>query len=143
MGIARQTVTAQKSVFITGAQALIEGVLKLPAQLEEISSVLEIAPQLEVSQAQTSAGCVSLEGTAVFTVLYIDKKGTIASFEARCSFRHTVEAEKIAKNLGVKLGDVSSVSENSSQFYGPYSSGMSTNTVEFLTTMYMIYEFSK
>lgn len=117
----KQEVPMEKSVWLQGARALIEGALKLPDMLEEIAAVLDVSAEAELTSLMTLEGCIAIEGVARFTVLYADRKGELASFDSECQFKHTFDCagaapgmsavgELCAEDVSFKLVDAKTVS---------------------------------
>lgn len=111
MGISKREIVAENSKWVCASQAMVEGVLKLPESMEEISGVLDIAGVGEITDASAGENSIFIEGNAVFCVLYLDKKGEFESFNATCRFNHTVECQGVRPDMkvvgGAKLGEIS------------------------------------
>lgn len=111
MSISKREIMAENSRWICASQAMVEGVLKLPDSMEEISGVLDIAGVGEVTDASAGENSIFIEGNAVFCVLYLNKKGEFESFNATCRFNHTAQCEGVRPDMkvaaGAKLGEVS------------------------------------
>ena len=91
MSMLKQEIITENSRWMTDCQALIEGTLKLPEGLEEISGILEIAGLAELGEIRAGEGRIDLDGTARFSILYMDKKGEIGCFDSECRLAHGVE----------------------------------------------------
>ena len=111
MSISKREIMAENSRWICASQAMVEGVLKLPDSMEEISGVLDIAGVGEVTDASAGENSIFIEGNAVFCVLYLNKKGEFESFNATCRFNHTIEGGGVRPDMkvaaGAKLGEIS------------------------------------
>lgn len=107
-GMAKTNV--EKSVWNFGAQALIEGMLPIPAELEEPASVLEAAGLAEAQEVRAAENSVTVTGLARFCVLYMDKRGNPESFDAECTFSHTVDAPGVLPGMqtqaDVRMGEI-------------------------------------
>ena len=99
MNIAKREITAEKSEWLPGAKAVVEGVVKLPEVLEEISSVLEVAGQAELVECTAEEGKLALAGILRLTVLYMDRKGSIDSFDTDTHFNHSVNAPNVTLGM--------------------------------------------
>lgn len=97
----KQQVTLMKNIWVRGSQALLEGVLKLPEGMEEISSILDVSAFAEIDGQEVAEDRMSADGTARFTVLYMSKKGNIDSFETECKFKHSVAEEGVMPSMGI------------------------------------------
>lgn len=86
MGISKREIVAENSKWVCASQAMVEGVLKLPESMEEISGVLDIAGVGEITDVSAGENSIFIEGNAVFCVLYLDKKGEFESFNATAVF---------------------------------------------------------
>ena len=110
MSMLKQEIITENSRWMTDCQALIEGTLKLPKGLEEISGILEIAGLAELGEIRAGEGRIDLDGTARFSILYMDKKGEIGCFDSECRLAHGVEEEGITPDMQVlgeiRVGDV-------------------------------------
>ena len=110
MSMLKQEIITENSRWMTDCQALIEGTLKLPEGLEEISGILEIAGLAELGEIRAGEGRIDLDGTARFSILYMDKKGEIGCFDSECRLAHGVEEEGITPDMQVlgeiRVGDV-------------------------------------
>lgn len=121
MSMIKQEITTENSKWLLGSQAQVEGILKLPDVLEEISNILEITGQGEASEISCAEDRIVVEAVGRFSVLYLDKKGDISSFDAETRFQHVVSQNGIAaemqalctvvsKDISFQLVDSSSVS---------------------------------
>ena len=69
MSISKREIMAENSRWMCASQAMVEGVLKLPDSMEEISGVLDIAGVDEITDASAGETSIFIEGNAVFCVL--------------------------------------------------------------------------
>lgn len=101
MSISKREIMAENSRWMCASQAMVEGVLKLPDSMEEISGVLDIAGVGEITDASAGENSIFIEGNAVFCVLYVNKKGEFESFNATCRFNHTIECDGVRPDMKV------------------------------------------
>lgn len=111
MSISKREIMAENSRWMCASQAMVEGVLKLPDSMEEISGVLDISGVGEITDASAGENSIFIEGNAVFCVLYLDKKGEFESFNATCRFNHNIECPGVRPDMkvvaGARVGEVS------------------------------------
>lgn len=79
MSMLKQEIITENSRWMTDCQALIEGTLKLPEGLEEISGILEIAGLAELGEIRAGEGRIDLDGTAGSASYIWIKKGRLAA----------------------------------------------------------------
>jgi len=101
MSNSMQEITAENSRWIMNSQALVEGVLKLPETLEEISTILDITGLGEVTEARLASPKIAVDGVANFCVLYLDKAGNFSSFNSECTFNHAIDAPTCTPDMRI------------------------------------------
>ncbi len=72
------------------SESLVEGRLSLPPEKNEIDRVLFIQGRINVN-AEPADGKVFMDGSVVFSVVYMTADGNIDAFEAASPFRHSEE----------------------------------------------------
>ncbi len=92
MAISAQMVTAEKCIRIR-ERILIEGTLKVPAELADMVSVLDMTGLAEVNSLECQDGGLRITGTARYSVVYVDKMGEIMAFDAECTVDELVKQE--------------------------------------------------
>ncbi len=113
MSISMQEIIAENSRWITGSQALVEGILRLPEQMREISTILDITGLGEVVETRLVNARISVEGTANFCVLYLDREGNFASFNSECNFMHSIDMPGCTPEMQIlALAEASDISFN-------------------------------
>ncbi len=109
MAITGQTVTAEKSIRIR-EKILIEGTLKVPAELSDMASVLDMTGLAEVNSLECREGGMRVTGTARYSVVYVDKMGRIMAFDAECTVDELVKREDIPEGVNalaeLQVGEV-------------------------------------
>ncbi len=72
------------------SESLVEGRLSLPSDKTEIDRILFIQGRIHVN-AEPTDGKVFMDGSVVFSVVYIGIDGNVDAFEATSPFRHSEE----------------------------------------------------
>lgn len=97
----KRRIITSNYICIRGSQALIEGILRLPSDMEQISSIIAVEGIAEVTDCIAADERVSITGTARYNILYIDKKGEVCAFDSECMFKHIAEDERIKANMQI------------------------------------------
>lgn len=82
-----QTETANREVL---SESLVEGKLSLPTEKADIDRILFIQGRVHVG-AEPTDNRIFMDGSVVFSVVYISGDGDIESFDASSPFRHSEE----------------------------------------------------
>lgn len=90
------------------SESLVEGRLSLPPEKSEIDRVLFIQGRIHVN-AEPADGKVFMDGSVVFSVVYMAADGSIDAFEATSPFRHS--EEMVGADAGMLLTAKGSVKE--------------------------------
>ncbi len=101
------------------SESFVEGRLSLPPEKSEIDRVLFIQGRIHVN-AEPADGKVFMDGSVVFSVVYMTTDGGIDAFEASSPFRHseemsgagagmTLSAKGSVKDVNFSLEDVRTV----------------------------------
>jgi len=92
-----QTETAGREVL---SESLIEGRLPLPAEKADIDRILFIQGRAHVG-AEPTDGRIFMDGSVVFSVVYISNNGDIEAFDASSPFRHSEEMPGAGPGMNV------------------------------------------
>jgi hypothetical protein len=92
-----QTETANREVL---SESLVEGRLSLPSEKADIDRILFIQGRAHVG-AEPTDGRIFMDGTVVFSVVYISDSGDIESFDASSPFRHSEEMPGAGPGMNV------------------------------------------
>ncbi len=92
-----QTETASREVL---SESLVEGRLSLPSEKADIDRILFIQGRVHVG-AEPTDGRIFMDGSVVFSVVYISDNGDIESFDASSPFRHSEEMPDVSPGMNV------------------------------------------
>jgi hypothetical protein len=92
-----QTETAGREVL---SESLVEGRLPLPSEKADIDRILFIQGRAHVG-AEPTDGRIFMDGSVIFSVVYISADGDIESFDASSPFRHSEEMPGAGANMNV------------------------------------------
>ncbi|MGI5918229.1 MAG: DUF3794 and LysM peptidoglycan-binding domain-containing protein [Christensenellales bacterium] len=116
-----QTETADREVL---SESLIEGRLSLPSDKADIDRILFIQGRAHV-MAEPTDGRIFMDGSVVFSVVYISADGDIESFEASSPFRHSEEMPGAGAGMTVfARGNVRDIEYSADDSHSVYVKGI-------------------
>ena len=95
--ISLQTETAGREVL---SESLVEGRLSLPSEKADIDRILFIQGRVNVG-AEPTDGRIFMDGSVIFSVVYISDNGDIESFDASSPFRHSEDLPGVGPGMNV------------------------------------------
>lgn len=107
----RQELSIDNCIWLSGQTALVEGAIELPSGLPEVQNVLDISALAESQHVELMEGRAVISGVVNFIILYLDKMGDLTSFDARCDFKHALDADGALPGMNAlsraRVGEVS------------------------------------
>ena len=80
------------------SESLVEGRLSLPPEKADIARILFVHGSVHLN-AEPADGKVFMDGSAVFSVVYIDADGNIDAFDSTSPFRHSEDMDGADANM--------------------------------------------
>jgi hypothetical protein len=116
-----QTETADREVL---SESLVEGRLSLPSEKADIDRILFIQGRAHV-MAEPTDGRIFMDGSVVFSVVYISDSGDIESFDASSPFRHSEEMPGAGPGMTVMAkGNVRDIEYSADDSHSVYVKGI-------------------
>ena len=81
----------------------ISGELALPADFVDISKLISTSCCVNLDSTSVEKDSIHIKGTAIFTVHYINTKGSVDCFSSSAYFTHSLDAKDITTDMDFNI----------------------------------------